>query len=199
MEKAMKKTLFALLPLMLAASVVFAGSVKEYSADMVDVKSGRVTQRIAVMPDKVYSETFGASGKREAAVILRMDQKKMIMLMEQNKSYMELPFNKDQFTTSDLAFGVVEVKREKLGTETVSGYSASKYRITSKAMGMTVTVLQWMAPEFDMPLRTESQGNIQEMRNIKTGRPDAALFEMPKGYTRDKAMEEMMKGLMGGK
>jgi len=37
------------------------------------------------------------------------------------------------------------------------------------------------------------------MRNIKPGKPDASLFEIPKGYTRDTAMENMMKSVMGGK
>jgi hypothetical protein len=49
-----------------------------------------------------------------------------------------------------------------------------------------------------MPVRTENQGVIQEMRNIKPGRPDASLFEIPSGYKRDAQMEQMMKGMMGG-
>jgi hypothetical protein len=167
---------------------------------MVDVKSGRVMQKIAVMPDKMYSEVFGTSGKREAITILRLDQKKMFMFMEHNKTYLELPFDKDIFTASDLTWGVVEIKREKLGTETVNGYEATKYRITSKAMGTSITLFQWMAPEFDpMPVRSEGMGITQEMRNIKTGRPDASLFELPKGYTRDKKTEDVMKSMLGGK
>ena len=179
---------------------VFAGSIKEYSADMVDVKSGRVAQKIAVTPDKIYAESIDAAGKREAVAIIRLDQKKILIFIEQTKSYMELPFNKDKFTAADLSLGMVQSKQEKVGTETVNGYQADKFRITATVMNMNITAFQWIAPEFDpMPIRTESQGVTQEMRNIKPGPPDVSLFEPPQGYTRDTNMENMMKSMMGTK
>jgi hypothetical protein len=185
---------------LLCALPALAGTVKEYSADMVNVRSGKVMQKLAVTPDKIYSENLDASGKREAIAIIRMDQKKMFLFIEETKSYMEIPFNKDQFTAADLKMGMVESKREKAGEETVSGYKADKYRITVKVMGVTATAHEWLAPEFDpMPIRREADGQTLEMRNIKTGLPDAALFEIPKGYKRDAQMEQMMKGMMGGK
>jgi hypothetical protein len=177
-----------------------AGSIAEYTADMVNVKTGKVVQKIAVTPDRIYSESFNDQGKREGISLVRMDQKKMYVFMEVNKSYMELPFDKDRFTAADLNMGAVQTKREKVGAETVSGYKADKFRTTVQVMGMTMQTYQWMAPEFEpMPIRTEAEGIIQEMRNIKTGRPDAALFEIPKGYKRNAQMEQMMKGMMGGK
>ena len=177
-----------------------AGSIKEYTADMVDVQSGRVVQKIAVVPDKIYSESFDPQGKREAITIIRMDQKKMYAIMEEDKTYMELPFAKEKFSAADLSMGMAQSTREKVGTETVSGYKADKYRITASVMGMNITTYEWIAPEFEpMPIRTEGQGAIQEMRNIQTARPDAALFEIPEGYERDAQMEQMVRGMMGGK
>jgi hypothetical protein len=182
------------------AVVAWAGSITEYRADLVDVQSGRVVQKIAVMSDKMYSESLNAQGKRAFMAIIRLDQRKMFVFNEANKSYMEFPFNKDKFTAADLSMGMIETKQEKVGTETVNGYAATKYRVTAKIMDKTITAYQWISPEFDpMPIRTESQGVIQEMRNITTGRPVASLFEIPKGYTRDKAMEDMMQSVMGGK
>ena len=182
------------------ASAALAGSIKEYSADMVDLKSGKVMQKLAITPDKIYCDSFNAQGKREAISIILMDQRKMYIFIEENKSYMELPFNKEQFTAADLNIGMVQTKQEKIGSETVSGYKADKFRITAQVMGMTTTTYQWIAPEFDpMPIRTEAEGDIKEMRNIKIGPPDAALFEVPQGYTRNTQMEQMMKGMMGGK
>jgi hypothetical protein len=167
---------------------------------MVNVKTGKATQKFAVTPDKIYSESVDASGKREGVAIIRMDRKKMYLFVEATKSYMEIPFNKDQFTAADLKMGMMESKREKTGAETVNGYNADKYRITVKLLGVTATAHEWLAPEFDpMPIRTEVDGQTLEMRNIKTERPDAALFEIPKGYKRDAQMEQMMKGMMGEK
>ena len=199
LNKTLLKSLACFLVLCLTLPA-FAGSIAEYSADMVDVKSGSVTQKLAVTQDKIYSESFNAQGKREAIAIIRMDQRKMYILMEATKSYMELPFNKEQFSAADLSMGMVQTKQEKVGEETVSGYKADKFKITVTAMGSTVTTFQWIAPEFaPMPIRTETNGVIQEMRNIKTTRPDASLFEVPKDYKRDTQMEQMMKNMMGEK
>ena len=191
---------FACFLVLCLAIPALAGSVKEYSADMVDVKSGKAVQKLAVTPDKIYSESFDVKGKRQAVAIIRLDHKKMYVCMEETKSYMEIPFNKDKFTAADLGMGMVQIKQEKIGSDTVNGYKADKFKITSTAMGNTSTSFSWIAPEFDpLPIRTESGGYIQEMRNIKTGRPDSALFEVPKGYKRDTKMEKMMKGAMSGK
>ncbi|MCL2469718.1 MAG: DUF4412 domain-containing protein [Alphaproteobacteria bacterium] len=195
--KTLLKSFVCFLVLCMAAPAL-AGPVKEYTADMVDVASGKVMQKLAVTPDKIYSENFDDKGKRAALTIIRMDQKKMYTVMEDSKSYMEVPFNKDKFTPSDLGKGMMQTKREKVGEETVSGYKADKYRTTAKIMGMGTTSYEWIAPEFAMPVRTEAGGKTLEMRNIKTGRPDAALFEIPQGYKRNTEMEQMMKGVMGG-
>jgi hypothetical protein len=195
--KSLFKTCVFVFALCLAFSA-FAGTVKEYTADMVNVKTGKVMQKIAVTPDKVYSESFNDTGKREGLAIVRLDQKKMYMVMEGEKSYIEVPFNKDTFSIADLNMGMTKVTREKVGTESVNDYTADKFKTTASGMGVSITSYQWVAPEFDpMPVRTESQGQIQEMRNIKTGRPDASLFEVPSGYTRNTEMENMMKGMMG--
>jgi hypothetical protein len=184
--------------LLFFALPAWAGSVKEYSADMVDMKSGRVVQKIAVAPDKIYSESLSAQGQREALAIIRMDQKKMYVLIEATKSYMELPFNKEQFTAADLNMGMVQTKQEKMGSEKVGDYLADKFMVTASVMGLSTTVYQWIAPEFDpLPVRIESDGGVQEMQNIKTGSPAASLFDIPSGYKRDAQMEQMMKGLLG--
>ena len=200
-----KISLFLLFMLCLAFSA-FAGSIAEYTADMVNVKTGRVTQKIAVMPNKMYFESLNDQGKRDGIVIVRLDQKKLYVVMEDTKSYMERPFDKDRFTAADLSMGQIDVqtKQEKVGSEKVSGYKADKFRntVTMQIMGMNKTYqsYQWMAPEFDpMPIRTENEGVVLEMRNIKTGRPNASLFEPPNGYKRDTQMEQMMEQMKGGK
>jgi hypothetical protein len=197
--KTLCKSIICLLVLCFALPA-FAGTIPEYTADMVNVKTGKVSQKLAVMADRIYSEGFNDQGKREAISIVRLDQRKMYIFMEATKTYMELPFDKDRFTAADLSMGMVQTKQEKVGTETVNGYKADKLQTTVQVMGMTMQTYQWMAPEFEpMPIRTEAQGIIEEMRNIKPGRPDASLFELPKGYKRDAQMEQMMKGIMGGK
>jgi hypothetical protein len=197
------KTLFKSFACLLALGLAvpaLAGTIKEYTADMVNVKTGLAAQKLAVTPDKIYIETLNDQGKLEAIAIVRLDQKKMYFFMEEAKSYLELPFDKDRFTAADLTMGLVETKEEKVGSETVGGYQADKIQTTIKVMGVTTEAYQWMAPEFEpLPIRTEAEGVTLEMRNISPGSPDSSLFEIPQGYNKDERMEQMMKVMMGGK
>ena len=182
------------------AKAYTTGSVGPYSADMADVQNGRVAQKLAVTRDKVFSEGLDDQGMRQAIAIIRLDQKKMYVCLEANKSYWELPFDKDTFSASDLNVGPARVKREKTGSETVNGHKAEKWRITATAMGVDSVSHEWLSEEFGaIPIRTESQGSVREMRNVRPGEPDASLFEIPAGYTRDAKMEQLMKVMLGGK
>ncbi|MDR0466464.1 MAG: hypothetical protein LBH94_03805 [Deltaproteobacteria bacterium] len=197
----MKKliTRLCLSVVLLGATAAYAGSVKEYSASMVDVASGRVAQKIAVAPDKVYSEGYNEQGELKARIIIRLDRRKMHFILEDSKSYAELPFNKSSFSTVDFTLGMIEtVKKEELGTQTVNGYKAVKYGSTVKVSGTSLKVFQWIAPEFDpMPIRVEVNGVVREMRDIQISSPEVSLFELPDGYTRNMKMEDAVKNMMG--
>ena len=193
----------------------FAGTIKEYTADMVDVKSEQVVNRYYIAEKKMRIDTFGAQGGRQGAktksdqpsgiAIIRLDQKKMYILQE-DKTYIEMPITDDKIENamdmSKMFMGGTAPTRkvENLGTETVSGYKAEKNRITTTIAMMgqkhTTTHTEWIAREFSMPVRMqEPNGRIMEMRNIKTGAPSASVFEMPAGYKRNTQMEEMMKSM----
>jgi hypothetical protein len=72
------------------------------------------------------------------------------------------------------------------GTETIHGRKTEKW-----AMQMTrtdaekMTSTQWYDPELKIAIREELQGGfIRELRDIKVGKQDKKLFEIPAGYTR---------------
>jgi len=193
--------------LLLCAGVAVAGTVKNYSADMVDAASGRVVSKIYASDKKLRMDMFDESGKKVASSIVLMDQKKMYALQDESKTYMEFALKDDampalQGMANAFLGDKVDVKREKVGSETVSGYKADKYKtITTINLGGKKEMISysWIAPEFDMPVRMQDgKGSIQEMRNIKKETQPASLFEIPKGYEKDTSMEEMSK-LMKGK
>ena len=198
------KTLFkgfiCFLALCLAAPVL-AGSIKEYTADMVDVKSGKVVGKYAVTEKKMRMESTDEDDG-DSLVIIRMDQGK-VYVMQEDKTYIDIPIKGDKVPTPEELAGMMgggdlfKPKREKLGTETVSGYKAEKFRVTHtiEMMGQKHTSVhhEWLAKEFDIPVRIENEGNIAELRNIKVGTPAASLFEIPAGYKKNTEMEEMMK------
>jgi len=194
---------FCLPFILLGAATAFAGTIKEYSADWVDVQTGQVAAKIAATEKKMRVETKrDKSGKgAEGAVILRLDQGKAYVLEADSKTYLEFPLKGDKMAPEALSSLVpgatYEQKMEKLGTETVSGYQAEKFKITAtvNVMGMThtSTSLAWMAKEFDWALRSQNNDKVQEMRNIKVGAQPATLFEIPAGYKKNVEFEEMMK------
>ncbi|MCL2473439.1 MAG: DUF4412 domain-containing protein [Alphaproteobacteria bacterium] len=191
-----------LLAVMLVAGTAHAGTIKEYSADMVDAKTGQVVGKYYVTEKKIRVDSSNEKGGGNVISIIRMDQDKMYALQE-DKTYMEIPF---KGTVTDLEsigtqmMGGIAPQRkvENLGSETVSGYKAEKSKVTTtmNMMGQTFTTTahEWKAKEFDMPLRTQTdKGETMEMRNIKVGAPPASVFEIPAGYTRNVEMENMMK------
>ena len=169
-----------------AKDFVATGTLGPYSAEMVEVKSGRVTQKLAVTRDKTYVEIFDPQGRLLARGIFRADQGKVYTFNELDKSYVEISFDPDDRDDE-------EEKREKTGAETVNGYKADKFRITGRHTGDNY---EWLTAEFGpKPIRTEHKGVVEEMRNIRIGEPNASLFDIPAGYTNNAMMQEMMKNL----
>ena len=188
------------------SGAVYAGTIKDYSADMVTVPGDKVVQKMYVTPEKMRFDVYDQAGKLESISILRLDQGKMYALQPEGKTYFEIPVNKEFTSFEDLTKDLMGAKfdtiREKQGTEEVSGYEAEKVKVTTsiEVMGQKTTMvhIEWLAPEFaPIPVRAENpqDKSLAEMRNIETGAPDEALFEIPEGYSKDTSMEEMMKNM----
>ena len=191
--KTLRKPLCLVL-VFLCTALAFGGTIKDYSAEQVDVKSNRVIGKLYATDSKFRMELYDENGKLESFIIVRRDQKKMYAFEEENKTYMEFPMTGnntsiyDSITSMGQGFGIIpEIKREKEGTETVGGYSADKFRTTTTidffGQKQITTVYEWIAAEFDLPVRTQTDDITIEMRNITTTAPAASLFEIPAGYS----------------
>ena len=65
---------------------------------------------------------------------------------------------------------------------------------TTHADGQQISSTQWYDPELKISIREEMQGGfIRELRDIKTGKQDKKLFEIPAGY---KKVEQLPAYLM---
>jgi hypothetical protein len=186
----------SLLLILLGAHLAYAGAIKEYTADMVDVGTGEVVTKYYVTEKKLRMDNVGdADG---SMTIIRMDQGKGY-IMQPDNTYLEIPLKGDkvpsyeEMATMMLGNLGPKIKREKLGEETVNGYTAEKSRVTATVMGHTTVHTEWNAKEFDFPVRMQMNDDTTEMRNIKIGTPAASVFEIPAGYTRNTELEEMMK------
>jgi len=77
---------------------------------------------------------------------------------------------------------VTELKM--LGKENMNGRQTEKWSATiTRTDGYQMVSHQWYDPELKISIREEMQGGfVRELRNIKTGKQDTKLFEVPAGF-----------------
>lgn len=188
----MKKLLFALLALAVFSFTAEAFA-QEFEADMVNTsRSGVYNAHINVGDNRMRMEA------PDSIVISRMDKGVAWVLVPAQKIYMEQSIDpKNMTVTSEKVEG--EVNRELVGTGTISGMKADKYKVTYNMNGMEGMMYQWIAPSLNLPVRTEAGDGswTVEYTNIKTGPQPASLFEVPAGYSKfdTSNMGDVMKGM----
>jgi len=194
--------LWALLLLFPAYAV--AGTISEYSADRVFFKNGAVllTARLHVSGRNMRCDIPAHMGRAAMSTIVRGDAQKIFLILHSNKTYAETAGGKDDIPGGlPVMFGAKMEKSDlvRLGVEQIQGYTAVKYRFLAKyggkRRGRPRVHLEWVAPEFDLPLRSMLEGEpaSQELRNITVGPVPAHVFELPAGYVKVKDVLTLMK------
>lgn len=168
-----------LLLFILAGPGASAAAAAGFSADAYMFQGGK-----QIMQGKMYMAKDRARFEYGGTVnIVRMDKKLVWMLMPSQKMYMEQSLRPENMVSgSERMPG--EVERTLLGTETVNGYAANKYRITVQGEGKRQSMLQWLTVDGSLPVKTAAEDGrwVQEFRNIQMGEPDDFLFEVPPDY-----------------
>ena len=165
---------------LLLCLVVFGGVAAAYgfSADVVSYYGKETMQgKIFVSKDKMRFESAGTVS------ITRMDKKLVWLLMPTEKMYMEQDLRLQNLVPTSEPLPD-ELERTLLGSETVNGYLANKYRVTIRLDHQKQTYLQWLAVDSGWPVKMAAEDGkwIQEYRNLQIGDPDARMFEIPAGY-----------------
>lgn len=128
---------------------------------------------------------FSVGGRRHV-MIVRRDKGVSWMLMPEQKMYLEQKLGKDGMPQDRFAGGRLE--RDALGTESVNGVDATKYRVHGETPeGDPFEGIMWMTPE-EIPVRVlTGKGDDQvrmELTGLVVGDVDAGKFEIPSGYQR---------------
>lgn len=190
----MKKAFLPASALILLLFSVSVASADEFSADMKSTMDGRVSKgKMFVSGKKIRMETEGN------VTIYRPDKKVMWIVMDKDKSYMEMPIDESQLPkTEEKVKG--EMSRKHLGAETVNGYKCDKYEVTYKPnKGKSETMLQWISKDMKFPVKTaDTKGKwTTEFSNIKKSAP-GDVFDPPKGYKKMQMPSFPGMGGMGG-
>lgn len=168
--------------LTLFISLVSLAWAAEFSAVVFNkIANHEMQGKIYIKGDKARLESSTPLGP--VISILRLDKKAMWMLMPGQKTYMEIPIDKEAFAKV-LNIPAVEASQKLPGTETINGYDTEKYETTVKTDGQEMKSTMWVSKNLGVPLKIETANKsfIQEYKDIKEGGVDDTLFELPAGY-----------------
>jgi hypothetical protein len=172
----------------------------EYSADSVmQTEDGTMEQHVYVTPAKERREML--TGEGDGAIqIFRFDSKVMLQLMPSEKMYMEHSMAQNKGNDPSQW----DFQETVMGEEVLNGMKVTKYKtIATSTDGKKYGGFSWRTKE-GISIKSDllyKEGNekkrlMTELKNVKVGKQDPKLFEVPEGFTKFD-MAGMMSGAMG--
>lgn len=170
-----------------AADSAFNPPTVDYSADVVRESAG-ATQRMKIFRTKDRSRTEMLTGGRPMVAILDLTKKEVTNLDPEKKTYSRTDLGKLGVGGDPFASG--DYKRTLQGKETIGGVETSKYLYEGTTGPANVKGTVWMTND-NIPLRNEAKivvagqtiSSITHLENLKIGKLDPGLFEVPTDYT----------------
>lgn len=173
----------------LVAIIIAAGTAcaQEFSADTESmVYDSVVTGKYYAKPGRWRLE-LEYEGQRQIT-IFRKDRGVLWQVDHARGSYAEYMLNDEDLNI--LGNGAIdgETRRKLLGTETIEGRLAKKYRVYFMT-AVEDYLFQWVDDELKTPVRVaDKRGRIiTRLKNIALGSQPERLFELPEGMTRANA------------
>jgi hypothetical protein len=122
--------------------------------------------------------------------------KQAVTINPGKKIYFEGPLDEKAYAAA-LGLPVPAMAERAAGEETVSGLPCAKkeldMEIDFKKAKKKVTHTVWTSDRMDLPLRVNSyDGRVTELRNIKEGKPDPAIFETPKDFKKVATLKDVL-------
>lgn len=163
----------------------------EYSADSVMQTEDMTTeQHVYVTPTKERHEMLSGSGDTGigSIQIFRHDSKVMWQLMPSEKMYMEHSMGKA--AAKDISQW--DFEETVMGEEVLNGVKVTKYKtIATSTDGKKYGGFSWRTKE-GVSIKSDllyKEGNekhrmMTELKNVKIGKQDPQLFEIPQGFTK---------------
>jgi len=178
----------------------------EYAADWnMETADGAVKGKIYQAPNKERREMNNDGEKM--VMIMRRDKKMAWNLMPSERMYMEMKLTDPKVGRDDPMN--YDVEQTVVGPDTVNGVKTTKSKIIMKEKkpnGGKMGGFWWMTKDnimMKLDVISVEKGKKDRMKmeldNLKIGKQDPALFEIPSGYSKmDMSMGGMGKMMMGG-
>jgi hypothetical protein len=161
----------------------------EYSADSImETEQMTMKSRVYHAADKERRE-MDAGGMKQV-MIMRLDKKVGWMLMPDQHMYMEMNFAQAQERSGDLSD--YQIEQSVVGEETVNGHKTTKHKVVvtdkkgNKFGGFMWTTKEGIMVKLDAIAKSGNSKTRMKMdlQNLKIGRQDPKLFEIPAGYNK---------------
>jgi hypothetical protein len=184
-------------PMSVPGKIAFDSGKSRFEMNLSDAKGGQMPAGAA--------EHMKAMGMDRTITISRPDTKFTYTIFPGLSAYAETSLQDPDAAKPASAF---KTDTTELGKETVDGHPCVKNKkIVTDDQGKTHEFTVWNATDLkDFPIKIETteQGHTVTMsyKNIKTAKPDAALFEPPSDYKKypspQTLMQQEMMKRMGG-
>lgn len=168
------------------------GAEVSYSADYtMETAEGAMSGKLNVAPGKERREDFTPDGETMIS-IRRDDLGKLWMLMPSERMYMEMDLGAAADEESSVSRPEdFQTQLTEEGQESVNGVMTTKSKVVmTDADGSKMGGYWWMSADgilvkMDVIALTEGEKTRlkRELNNVVVGPQDAALFEIPKGYS----------------
>ena len=175
-----------------------AQPIPDFSADQVVIGvKGKVEResKLTVAGERVRLDRVTPADPK-MSFIFRRDLKLAVTINAGKKVYFEGPLDEKAFAE---AFGLpLAVKAERTaGEEAVSGFPGTRKEVDQeidfKKAKKTVTSTVWASERLSLPLRVKTpEGQVFELRSIKEGKADAAVFEPPKDFKKAASLKDVL-------
>jgi len=175
-----------------------AQKITNFSADQVVIGvKGKVEQesKLSVAGDMVRIDKV-VPADAKMSFIYRKGLKQAVTINPGKKIYFEGPLDEKAYAAT-LGLPPAAMAERPAGEEEVSGIPCVKkdldMEIDFKKAKKTVTNTVWASDRLEIPLRVKSyDGRVTELRNVKEGKPDPALFEAPKDFKKAAALKDVL-------
>ena len=184
------KWLFIWLIPALAAPLPVWGA--EFSAKMI------LTQQGQAMPGKIYVKDNKMrqdfqDDRGHTITIVRRDKGRVWVIMPAENTYVEMPLG-PQLPGQFLQIPPDALSKRQVCKEELGGYQVERLEVTLRGgpMGTTRQTF-WVAPKLGLPIKTVSQDRQYaiEYRDIKEGKQEDRLFEIPPGCRKVATVSEL--------
>ena len=156
--------------------------------DMSRIKSKQIT--------KESLTSLKTAGLDKLTTVVRPDRKLALIIYPAITGYVEMPMSRDEAIDMERNYAVT---RTRLGKETIDGHPCEKYRVTltSDNGASQEAIVSYATDLREFPVKIEmNQPDTQLVmlyKEVKLVRPEAGLFEAPKGFTRHANLELLMQ------